>query len=374
MELAGGCGRHDGPFGVSGSDHCSKRSDAPRPEASAFTRIAFPGTPACLSASATAWARDSPSARAADCVVGSLDGASPKPVTTTAPLPRLPAKAFTSSAAGVERLEEPSTNTMVAVWPEPDVGIGAGIAGGGGGGDPAAAGRAGGAAENAGCAASGGTAGGAVATAGGGEGAKAGAAAWDDAGAEAELAAAGAVGCAAAGGSRSALCTGRRGAGAGAGGAVTAGSDAFAVVGPGPGFAVAAVSCAIGAGPGGGAVPTPNRDGDALGDDGSANGVACAACCALVRSATNDAVSFFIASTSAGGGLGGTVDRFGYAASAPGGGGRCSAILPPCERCHQFTGFIEDVEEHPVSRQAATAMVSALEGDAGRENRRANAA
>jgi hypothetical protein len=95
----------------------------------------------------------------------------------------------------------------------------------------------------------------------------------------------------------------------------------------------------------------------------------------LVRSATSEAVSFFIASASAGGGLGGTVDRFGYAASTPGGGGRCSAILPPSDRCHQFTGFIDDVEEHPVSRPAATAKVIAVAGSVSRHrHRRADAA
>jgi hypothetical protein len=49
-------------------------------------------------------------------------------------------------------------------------------------------------------------------------------------------------------------------------------------------------------GGGGGAVPTPNRPGDAEGEDGSASGEDSAACCALVRSATSESVSFFIAS------------------------------------------------------------------------------
>jgi hypothetical protein len=49
-------------------------------------------------------------------------------------------------------------------------------------------------------------------------------------------------------------------------------------------------------GGGGGAVPTPNRPGEAVGEDGSANGADWAACWALVRSATSESVSCFIAS------------------------------------------------------------------------------
>lgn len=64
-------------------------------------------------------------------------------------------------------------------------------------------------------------------------------------------------------------------------------------------------------GGGGGVVPTPNSDGDAVGDDGSAIGAACAACCALVRSAMSESVSFFKASWSGATGFPGTVDRFG---------------------------------------------------------------
>lgn len=63
--------------------------------------------------------------------------------------------------------------------------------------------------------------------------------------------------------------------------------------------------------PGSGAVPTPNKDGEAVGDDGSASGTACAACCALVRSATSESVTSFIAAASGGAGLAGTVSRFG---------------------------------------------------------------
>ncbi len=253
---------------------------------------------------------------------------------------------------------------MVAAEPAPDDGpedgIGASTAAGGGGGDPAAAGRAGGDAGRDGCDVSAG----AAATAGGDVGDD-GAAGWDARGGgaalEAEFGPSAGEGV---DGARSALSTGRRGAGDGTkGDAVTAGIEAFAVGVAAPLAAPAEAAAVPGggggiAGAGGGAVPTPNSAGDEAGDDGSPSGASCAACCALVRSATSDAVSFFIASASGGAGLGGTVDRFGYASLAPGGGGRCSAIFPPSDRCHQFTGFIEDVEEQPLSMQAAAASAA----------------
>jgi hypothetical protein len=159
---------------------------------------------------------------------------------------------------------------------------------------------------------------------------EAGSAGWDDPDAGPALAlAVEAEAGAVASGSSGVLLTGRRGAGDGAvAGAVTAGMDALAVgvpaewvpalevaapEGPVPGAAAAAAPGAedAEAGTGGGAVPIPNSVGEALGDDGSANGAAWAACCALVRSATRESVNFFIASASGGGGLSGTVDRFG---------------------------------------------------------------
>jgi hypothetical protein len=122
-----------------------------------------------------------------------------------------------------------------------------------------------------------------------------------------------ALGTASAGAASGADCTGRRGAAeggvAGGGGAVTAGSDALAAGAGVPDLPGAWVVVTVGGG--GGAVPTPNRDGDALGEDGSARGAACAACCALVRSATSDSVSFFIASLSGASGLAGTDAMFG---------------------------------------------------------------
>jgi hypothetical protein len=90
----------------------------------------------------------------------------------------------------------------------------------------------------------------------------------------------------------------------GAGGAVTAGIDALATGVPDAADPV--VGGEAEGGGGGGAVPTPNRDGEAVGEEGSANGADCAACCALVRSATSEAVSFFRASASGVSGLAGT--------------------------------------------------------------------
>ena len=48
----------------------SNCSDAPRPEASALTRMALPGTPAVFSASTIDWARDRPRFSAADLSIG----------------------------------------------------------------------------------------------------------------------------------------------------------------------------------------------------------------------------------------------------------------------------------------------------------------
>jgi hypothetical protein len=114
------------------------------------------------------------------------------------------------------------------------------------------------------------------------------------------------------------LCTGLRGAAdGGVTGAVTAGIDALAIgVPPEPPVAAEGLPFGDGAGVdpgggGGGAVPTPNRFGDAVGEDGSASGADCAACWAFVRSATSESVRLFIASLSGGSGLAGTVEMFG---------------------------------------------------------------
>jgi hypothetical protein len=116
-----------------------------------------------------------------------------------------------------------------------------------------------------------------------------------------------------AGASSGAVSTAFRGAAdggaAGAGGAVTAGIDALATDVPGEPDPV--VGGVAEGGGGGGAEPTPNRDGEAVGEEGSASGADCAACCALVRSATSEAVSFFKASASGVSGLAGTVAMFG---------------------------------------------------------------
>src|SRR6185437_14830503 len=65
-------------------------------------------------------------------------------------LPRLAAKAFTSSAAGCDSAEEPATKTMVVAL-LPVAGAAGTETGAGGGGAPAAAGRGGGPGGRAGC-------------------------------------------------------------------------------------------------------------------------------------------------------------------------------------------------------------------------------
>jgi hypothetical protein len=231
---------------------------------------------------------------------------------TMVALPRFAAKALTSSEAGSERAEARSGKTMVADEPVEGAGIGVGV-GGIAGGAPAAAGRLGGAAGKAGCwpasaaatDGAGGVAGGIVAgpvT----EGPVA-------AGRAVEGVLAGGGTCVGEG-SSGAACTALRGAAAGgvagAGdGAVTAGIDALAT--DIPGEPASANGFTVGGG-GGGAVPTPNSDGEAVGEEGSANGADWAACWALVRSATSEAVSFFKASASGASGFAGTVAMLGY--------------------------------------------------------------
>jgi hypothetical protein len=130
-----------------------------------------------------------------------------------------------------------------------------------------------------------------------------------------------------------------------AGGASTAGIEALAVCVPGGG-----------AGGGGGTVPLPNSSGEAVGDDGSANGANAARCCALARSAISPLDRLASAARSGSAGFGGTVARLGYGSVAPGGGGRCCAIAPPCSPCHQDTGFIDDGnDEQPDSSSASIA-------------------
>lgn len=258
-------------------------------------------------------------------------------------------------------MDAPSRNTIVADGPTDGAGIDVGATGDGGGGG-ATAGRNGGPLGN-----GGGVPASAVAVAGG-----------DGAGAEVVdgvVAAGGAAGGVAAGevsaggGANGVLCTALRGAGdggvAGAGGAVTAGIEALATgvpAEPDAADGLAAAGVLTPGGGGGGAVPTPNRPGEVVGEDGSARGADCAACCALVRSATRESVSFFSASASGAAGLGGTVEILGYGWSAPGGAGRSSAILPPSWRCHQLTGFNDDCAEHPASSQPAATSVPTASG------------
>jgi polyhydroxyalkanoate synthase subunit PhaC len=149
--------------------------------------------------------------------------------------------------------------------------------------------------------------------------------------------------------------------GAGAGGAFTAGIDALATGVPGEPPPLGGLTPGGG---GGGAVPTPNSDGEAVGEDGSANGTDCAACCAFARSATSESVSFFNASASGTSGFGGTVAILGYGWSAPGGGGRCSAIFPPSCRCHQLTGFIDEIVEQPLNSELTASNMAELRNTA----------
>lgn len=283
-------------------------------------------------------ARARPRFSAAACASGSLDVESPYPVTLIVAEPRFAAKAFTSAVAGTDRLEASGVNTIVAEGPDDASGIGGDGAGtgAGAGAGPAALGRAGADSGSAGT-------GPAAADATCSEGADADAACVDGAGVDGA-----AVDADGAGAASGALRTALRGAGdGGGGGAVTAGIEALAspdefagpaapdeVACPAPPACPAAEAApdeggdAI-TGAGGGAVPTPNRVGDAAGEDGSASGADWAACWAFVRSAISESVSFFSAAWSGAAGFAGTDDIFGYGSFAPGGAGRSCAILPP---------------------------------------------
>ena len=163
-------------------------------------------------------------------------------------------------------------------------------------------------------------------------------------------------GCAAApGGASGVLCTAPTGALAGAAAVWPPVAGWLGVGGAGGASAAAMVALAFAVpdgegGGGGGTVPRPNRAGDAPGTDGSAIGASAATCCALLRSAISALAMLSSAARSGCAGFGGTVARLGYGWSAPGGGGRSSAILPPSRPCHQLTGFIDEGnEEHPAS-------------------------
>ena len=73
---------------------------------------------------------------------------------------------------------------------------------------------------------------------------------------------------------------------------------------------------------------------------------------ALIRSVISPVVRRFHSAVSAAAGLAGTVARFGYGSLLPGGGGRCSAILPPTALCHQAIGP-DRVLEQPADAQNA---------------------
>ena len=315
--------------------YCSKCSDAPRPEASALTRIALPGTPAAFRASTIDWARDRPRFSAADWASGSLDGGvaiagdgdravaalggkglhlvggrlatgwTHPPGTRSWPIdrPKAPAWALARPAGRRGRRPRRAASAARPATPASGPGSAAAAAGGGHGGAAAAAGAA----------------------------ARRG------------------------GASSGALCTALRGAADGGGGVAVgrrshrrhrrAGHRCPGERGP------ACRGLAAGGG-GGGAVPTPNSDGEAVGEDGSASGADCAACCALVRSATSESVSFFNASASGVSGLAGTVAMFGIGLIGPGRRralfGDLSAFLPmpPVHRVHR-----RNVEEQPARQQ-----------------------
>lgn len=229
-------------------------------------------------------------------------------MTEIVPFPRLTANAFISADAGCERFDSRSRKTIVAVGPpggppegptdEPPDGPGIGVSATGITCDaPAPDGRGGGPAGSAGNGPD-------AALPASATGAAPGATGSEAAPLEAAEPPAGA--------SKGSLCTGLRGAGDGGdAGALTAGMLALATGVPAaPPPEAPAFNPTFGGG--GGAVPTPNRPGEAVGDDGSASGADCAACCALVRSATSDAVNLFSASWSGGSGLAGTVAIFGY--------------------------------------------------------------
>ena len=79
---------------------------------------------------------------------------------------------------------------------------------------------------------------------------------------------------------------------------------------------------------------------------------------ALMRSVTNPVVRRFHSAVSAAAGLAGTLARFGYGSLLPGGGGRCSAILPPIELCHQATG--PDLSEQPARLRMQAAATTGM--------------
>src|SRR5271166_202558 len=358
-----------GLVGVKG--YCTRRAVPPRPIAAALTCTAEAGTPAAASAAAMALARDRPRASAADWASGSFEAASPKPVTAMMPLPRRPASCFRVSVPTAGNSAEPVTNVTLTVL--------AGLGGDGGAGAPVAtvvgaAGGEAGVASGAGAGGGGGTSAGAAATGtagAGGAGGRAGAAAGDGAmeatpgrfaggGGETGNGGGGAAStaggsCAAPGGASGVLCTVLTGALAGAAASgPLAGGLGVAGAGGASAAAIDALACALPGGGGGGTVPRPNRPGEALGSDGSAIGAAAAICCALARSAISALEILVSAARSGCAGFGGTVARFGYGWSAPGGGGLSSAILPPCRSCHQLTGFIDaGSDEHPASSSAS---------------------
>lgn len=339
-----------------GKDQFIRRAVPPRPEASASICTEAGGTPAAVSASAMACARPRPSVSAEAWASGSADDASPNPVTCTVAPPRWAASARSAAVPVAGSCADPGTKAIATGGAATGAATGAGA--GGGFGAAAAAVRTGwaGALE------------GTPGKAGGG-----GAATGSGGSAAGSVGTIGAALCALGGGANGALATGPTGARAGgAGGGTAAGAGAAATGGGagrgggGAGGAVAASRDAVAAsagggaagagleGPGGGADPAPNSAGEAAGEDGSAIGTRAASCWALVRSATSASAICRRTDASVGVGLAGTVARLGNGSAAPGGGGRCSAMAPPCKPCHHSTGLTEaGKDEQPVRSSPA---------------------
>ena len=306
-------------------------------------RMALAGTPKEVRAPATDCARAKASDSAADCAAASVPVASPKPVIAMPPPPRRVASWRRALMEGRGTTAEPTANgtpTPRPSAPVPDNAVSDAARGVDAGGGAAAA-----SAAVAGCAAIV-VLGMAAAGRSGGTGA--------DAGAPGRLAGAGGpegkAGRSASGCSNALDCTpptvARSVAMAGGelGGAVVASAPGKLALAP-PG----------GGGAGGRADPRPNKPGAALGLEGSTNCTPAASCWALPRSAMSASAICWRNFGSDGAGRAGTVPRFGYGSSAPGGAGRSSAILPPCRPCHHSTGLsAAGTDEQPATPAPST--------------------
>jgi hypothetical protein len=116
----------------------------------------------------------------------------------------------------------------------------------------------------------------------------------------------------------------------------------------------------------GGGSPAP---GDAEAAAGAGIGANAAVWSALIRSVISPVVRWFHSAVFAAAGLAGTVAKFGNGSLLPGGGGRCSAILPPTALFHHASGPDEGLSEQPptitVHARAKTGMRLICLGPAG---------